>query len=133
MKFRTPISICIFLFWIIIPGSTMALDCKNQKTQTDMKMCASSELDTETTRINKTYNDLRLKLNPAQQQQLKEVQLAWIKFKDLACKLESSGTEGGSVHSSILSACLVAKTKQRNKELEALTNCQEGDLSCLAR
>ena len=58
------------------------------------------------------------------------MQLAWIKFKDLACQFETSGTEGGSVHAMVLAECLIEKTRHRNKELEALANCQEGDLSC---
>lgn len=108
----------------------LALDCKNPQTQTDMNMCAAHDLDRETQKINKTYNTVRAKLSSKQQQDLKEVQLAWIKFKDLACKFEASGVEGGSVYSMILSGCLTAKTIQRNKELDYLLSCQEGDLSC---
>jgi len=97
-----------------------------------MNQCAASELDRETNKINKTYNEFRKKLNPTQKQKLKEVQLAWIKFKDLACQFETSGVEGGSAHSMILMNCLTEKTRQRNKELDALSRCQEGDLSCPA-
>ena len=95
-------------------------------------MCAASDLERETQKINKTYNALRAKLSPKQQKDLKEVQLAWIKFKDMACKFEASGVEGGSAYSMVLSACLSAKTTQRNKDLDFLLNCPEGDLSCPA-
>ena len=114
--------------FISIPAS--ALDCKQPKTQTDMNMCAAAELERETSAINKTYGALRAKLNPQQQQQLKEVQLAWIKFKDSACNFEASGVDGGSLQSMVLSNCLTTKTKVRNKELEQLNDCQEGDVSC---
>ena len=115
-----------------VSSYALALDCQNPQTQTDMNQCATANLDRETKKINKTYKDFRAKLNPTQKQQFKEVQLAWIKFKDLACQFEASGVEGGSAYSMVLAGCLTEKTRQRNKELEALGNCQEGDLSCPA-
>jgi len=130
MKLHTSLLVCSFLSILVVPCSALALDCQNPQTQTDMNQCSSSDLTRETKKINKTYNDFRAKLNPSQKQQLKEVQLAWIKFKDLACQFEASGVEGGSAHSMVLASCLAEKTLQRNKELEALGNCQEGDLSC---
>jgi len=132
MKSHKALLICSFLSSLFVSSSTLALDCQNPQTQTDMNQCASSDLDRETKKINKTYNDYRAKLNPTQKQQLKEMQLAWIKFKDLACQFEASGVEGGSAHSMVLAGCLTEKTRQRNKELEVLGNCQEGDLSCPA-
>ena len=120
-------------FMYFIPSASnyvFAADCQNARNQTEMNQCAYSDLDHETKKINKTYNDYRAKLDPEQKQQLKEVQLAWIKFKDLACKFSASGSEGGSIHPTILAGCLTEKTRQRNKELEALANCEEGDMSC---
>lgn len=130
MKLHTAIFLVGLIVGPFIASSALASDCKNPKTQTDMSLCASTDLDRETIKINKTYNALKTKSNPKQQQQIKEVQLAWIKFKDLACKFEASGVEGGSAYSMVLSNCLVEKTRQRNKELEVLANCQEGDMSC---
>ena len=124
--------VCWGLSSLFVSSAALAVDCQNPQTQIDMNQCASTDLDRETKKINKTYNNFRAKLNPTQKQQLKEVQLAWIKFKDLACKFEASGVEGGSAHSMVLAGCLTEKTRQRNKELEALGNCQEGDLSCPA-
>ena len=132
MKLHKVLLVCSFLSTLFGSSSALALDCQNPQTQTDMNQCASSDLDRETKKINKTYNDFKAKLNPTQKQQLKEVQLAWIKFKDLACQFEAFGVEGGSAHSMVLAGCLTEMTHQRNKELEALGNCQEGDLSCPA-
>ena len=83
------------------------------------------ELDRETKKINLTYNQFRSKLNPAQQQNIKEVQLAWIKFKDLACQFEASSLEGGSAYAMVLTGCLTEKTRQRHQELRALKDCEE--------
>ncbi len=127
-------TLCWFLlfFSLFISNLTFALDCQNAQTQTDLNQCAAAELNQATTQINQTYDQLRAKLNPEQKQQLKKVQLAWIKFKNLACDFEASGVEGGSAHSMILAACLAEQTRQRNTALEALLHCQEGDLSCPA-
>jgi uncharacterized protein YecT (DUF1311 family) len=115
---------------LFFSGSLLALDCGNPQTQADMNICAANDLDRETKKISKTYNAVRAKLDSKQQQDLKQVQLAWIAFKDLACKFEASGVEGGSIHPVIVSSCLKDKTIQRNKELDSLLHCQEGDLSC---
>ena len=132
MKLHKALLVCSFLSSLFVSSSALALDCQSPQTQTDMNQCASFDLGRETKKINKTYNDLRAKLNSTQKQHLKEVQLAWIKFKDLACQFEASGVEGGSAHSMVVAGCLTEKTRQRNKELQVLGNCQEGDLSCPA-
>ena len=130
MKFHTMLLLGLFLSTTTVTNSALALDCRNPQSQTAMNQCASVELEYETKKINKTYNNYRANLDPTHRQQLKEVQLAWIKFKDLACEFDASGSEGGSVHSMVLANCLTEKTRQRNKELETLANCQEGDVSC---
>jgi uncharacterized protein YecT (DUF1311 family) len=132
MKLHKALLVSSFLSSLFVSSFTLALDCQNHQTQTDMNQCASIDLGRETKKLNKTYNNFKAKLNPTQKQQFKEVQLAWIKFKDLACQFESSGVEGGSAHSMVLDGCLTEMTRQRNKELEAMSNCQEGDLSCPA-
>ncbi|MCW5576311.1 MAG: DUF1311 domain-containing protein [Burkholderiales bacterium] len=132
MELHKALLVGSFLSSLFISSSALALNCQDPKTQIDMNRCASSDLDRETKKINKTYNEFRTKLNPAQNQRFKEVQLAWIKFKDLACQFKASGVKGGSAHPMVLASCLAEKTRQRNKELEALNSCQEGDLSCPA-
>ena len=132
MKIQVSLIIGVLLYSLIVSSSALALNCQNPQTQTDMNQCASIDLDRETKTLNKTYGDFRTKLNSTQNQKFKEVQLAWIKFKDLACKFEAAGIYGGSAYPMVLANCLIKKTRQRNKELEVLDNCQEGDLSCPA-
>jgi uncharacterized protein YecT (DUF1311 family) len=131
---KTPVLSLIggLLYGLIAINPAFALNCQNPQTQTDMNQCASIDLDKETKKLNKTYDAFRAKLNPAQKQKLKKVQLAWIKFKDLACQLEASGVYGGSAYPMVMANCLIEKTRQRNKELEALGACREGDLGCPA-
>lgn len=113
----------LFVYNIIFSGSAFAVNCQNPQTQMDINQCATNELSVETTKINATYGRIRAKATPDQKQQLKAVQLAWIKFKDLSCPFQASGIEGGSLYSAVVSACLIEMTKRRNQELEALVNC----------
>ena len=133
MNIKDSLIIGVLLNSLIVSSSALALDCQSPQTQTDMNQCASIDLDRETKSLNKTYEDYRTKLTFSQKKKLKEVQLAWIKFKDLACKFEASGVKGGSAYPMVLAICLAEKTRQRNKELEDLGVCQEGDLSCPAQ
>lgn len=105
---------------IIFSPAAIAQNCKNPMTQMDMNQCAGAELTRETARLNATYHDLRQGLNTSTKADLRQVQLAWIKFKYLACKLEASRAEGGSIYSMVLANCLSELTRQRNKELKAL-------------
>ena len=122
-----------FLCSLFVSSYALALSCQNPQAQTDINQCAFITLELETKKINKAYNDYMANLNSTKKLQFKNVQLAWIKFKDLACQFEASGVAGGSAFSMVLTSCLIKKTRERNKELEALANCQEGDLSCPAR
>lgn len=115
-----------------IMTTAVAQDCRNPRTQVDMNRCSALELEAATKEINRVYNEYRARLSEAQRNQIREVQLAWIGFRDLACKFEASGARGGTANSMVLSSCLTRMTKARTQELKALGNCQEGDVSCPA-
>lgn len=106
-----------------------ALDCDKATTQADMDQCGSQALNKADAELNQTYIDYRNRLNKAQQNQIRDVQLAWIKYRDLSCKYASSST-GGSAHGMALQSCLTQKTQERTKELKALASCPEGDITC---
>lgn len=65
MKPYKPFLIVSFLSSLFVPSVVLGLDYQNANTQADMNQCASSDLARETQIINKTYRDLRAKLNPA--------------------------------------------------------------------
>ncbi|WNF45187.1 lysozyme inhibitor LprI family protein [Pseudomonas sp. SG20056] len=105
-------------------------DCANAMDQLTLNQCAAAEYAAQDKRLNQLYGDYRKRLDDGQKQQLKDVQLAWIKFRDLACAFESASVEGGSAYPMVLNGCLTQKTAARVKELEQLAVCEEGDLSC---
>ena len=107
-----------------------ALDCDKAATQSDMDECSTQALNKADAELNQTYIDYRNRLNKAQQNQIRDVQLAWIKYRDLSCKYASASTTGGSAHGMALQSCLTQKTQERTKELKALSSCPEGDISC---
>lgn len=105
-------------------------ECVDAMEQFTLNQCAADDYARQDKRLNQLYGEYRKTLDEPQKQQLKAVQLAWIKFRDLACSFESASLEGGSAYPMQLNACLAQKTAARIKELEQLASCEEGDLSC---
>lgn len=111
------------------PTSTV---CYAPRYQLDLNTCAAQARTRADQELNQVYAAYKKRLPPNQTQRLKQAQLAWIKFRDASCVFESSGVEGGSAHPMVYLGCLTAKTRDRIKALEALSACEEGDLSCPA-
>lgn len=107
-------------------------DCSAPATQTEMTQCAGQAYSAADKKLNLAYNEYRARLSAEQKKKLTQAQLAWVKFRDLSCAFESSGAEGGSAYPMVRSGCLAAKTESRLKEIKALQECQEGDMSCPA-
>jgi uncharacterized protein YecT (DUF1311 family) len=111
-------------------SGAQAFECAQARTQGEMTACAAQDLAVQTESINTNYNAYRTRLSPAQKLKFKDVQLAWIKYKDTSCTYKASGIAGGSAYQMVLSQCLSAMTHQRNLEIIALMKCSEGDLAC---
>lgn len=122
----------LLLFLLCVPVTVFSANCGDLETQSAMNQCAYREYQQVDKELNEFYNTYRTRLNERQKSQIKEVQLAWVKFRDLACDFESSGVTGGSAYPFILQSCLTAMSRARLAELKYLANCREGDLSCPA-
>ena len=123
-----------FLLAVLLPlmSASAWADCSAPATQSEMTQCAGQAYSAADKKLNLAYNEYRARLNAEQKKKLTQAQLAWVKFRDLSCAFESSGAEGGSAYPMVRSGCLAAKTESRLKEIEALQDCQEGDMSCPA-
>lgn len=97
-----------------------AENCKNPQSQLAMNVCSAKDYEREDARLNKTYKELVAKLEKDRREKLKEIQLVWIKYRDLQCDFDSSTYEGGSMYPMVRSSCLSQMTKQRNKDLKAM-------------
>ncbi|HLU03725.1 MAG TPA: lysozyme inhibitor LprI family protein [Advenella sp.] len=100
-------------------------------TQSDMNQAASTDYKTADARLNKVYREVFNKLEAAQKSDLKAAQNAWIQFRDLDCKFQSSGAQGGSIQAMLIAGCMTDKTQARADELNTLLQCKEGDVSCV--
>ncbi len=98
-------------------AAAAADDCKDPMSQYDMNRCSAKDAGREDALLNKNYKELTGKVDAQEKAQIKTVQLAWIKFRDLQCNYEADRYEGGSMQPLVHSSCLYALTKQRNKEL----------------
>ena len=127
---RSIIISSILLF--CVPIATLSADCGDQTTQSGMNQCAYGEYQKSNKELNEVYRAYRSRLDANQKQQLKDVQLVWVKYRDLTCDFESSGVKGGSVYPFIRQSCLTKMTRARLQEIKFLAHCEEGDLSCPA-
>lgn len=91
--------------------------CDNANTQADINKCMATELSTEDNKLNRSYSDLQRLLNTSEKKQLKTAQLAWIDFRDKACKFSARSFSGGSAYSMALNGCLTTYTHQRRVQL----------------
>ena len=85
-----------------------------------MNVCSAQEYEREDAKLNKNYTELIAKLESKEKEKLKNIQLAWIKFRDLQCDYEASRYGGGSIMPLVRSSCLSQMTKQRNKDLKSM-------------
>jgi uncharacterized protein YecT (DUF1311 family) len=104
----------------IYPPFAAAQNCKNPDTQMAMNVCAARDYEREDRRLNQTYRDLIAKLEQGKREKLREVQRAWLSYRDLNCDFQSDDYQGGTIYSLIQSSCLADMTKQRTKDLKAL-------------
>jgi len=110
-----------------------AFHCPTEpSTQMEMNDCAAQGYEKVNKELNKVYADYRKRLSNTQKLILKDTQLAWIKYRDLACEFESSGAEGGSVRPMVRNYCLAGKARVRLNELEQLASCEEQSEECPA-
>ena len=93
-------------------------DCQEAMTQIAMNQCAAEAYQSEDDLLNQNYKALRAKLSSEEREELKHVQLTWLKYRDQQCAFESARYEGGSIYPLIVSGCLEKLTQQRNAVLD---------------
>ena len=103
----------------LISVQAIAADaCNNAYTQVDLNECTAVNLRNEDQQLNRSYNTLRRFLDAGEKEQLKQVQLAWINFRDKSCKFSARNLEGGSAYRMEHNGCLTNYTKQRRLEFD---------------
>jgi uncharacterized protein YecT (DUF1311 family) len=97
-----------------------AVDCDNAMNQRDMNDCAAAAFKREDARLNKLYKELVGLSDKTEVAKVKQIQLAWIKFRDLHCNYAQGRYEGGRMAPLVGFSCLRDLTRQRNDTLQAL-------------
>lgn len=106
------------IFSCLIATFSMAVfsapNCQNPANQIDTDECAVLEYKKADAQLNKLYKELMGNLEAEDKQQLKQVQLNWVKYKEAQCKLE--GAKYGKMGGLIEKNCQTRITKQRNAD-----------------
>jgi uncharacterized protein YecT (DUF1311 family) len=108
------------------------IDCGQLTVQMEINACAGANLDAADVALNKVYRQVMVQQsNTASKDQLKDVERAWIAYRDRECALEVGPREsGGSIWPMEMSNCLEKKTATRIRELTKLRGCITGVSPC---
>ena len=123
MQMRRPISCLLLLCCVLAAVNTSAQRrqnkdrCDDPQSQAEMNICADKEFRTADAALNRVYNQLSAKLDEGERAKLKEVELAWLKYRDAECEFEASFYERGSMQPLIYSTCLTHITKTRTADI----------------
>jgi uncharacterized protein YecT (DUF1311 family) len=113
----------LFLLVVIAVGFAQAQEkkdpCADAQSQAEMNMCWGKEYKAADARLNKTYQEFASKLDESEKVQLKNAELAWLKYRDLNCEFVADQYKGGSMRPMIAAICLADVTNSRTTELKA--------------
>jgi uncharacterized protein YecT (DUF1311 family) len=114
----------LLLVFLLAAGSalgqgTKKAPCSDANTQAEMNICAGKEYKTADATLNRVYQQLVAMLETEEKAQLREVQTAWIKYRDANCDFVADQYKGGSIRPMIYGLCLADVTRNRTAELRA--------------
>lgn len=93
--------------------------CVDAQSQGEMNICWGKEYQAADARLNSVYREFISKLSPEETAQLKNAQLAWLKYRDANCEFVADQFKGGSMRPMIAAICLTDVTDNRPNELKA--------------
>ncbi|QEY74391.1 lysozyme inhibitor LprI family protein [Pseudomonas denitrificans (nom. rej.)] len=117
---------------LVLSAAALADDCADAQTQAEINACTGAAYKASDKRLNDLNGQYRQRLDAGQRKALTAAQKAWLNYRDLSCQFETAGAKGGSGYPMAYSNCLKAMTDNRIKELQMLSDCQEGDFNCPA-
>ena len=98
-------------------GQKKTEPCVDAQTQTEMSICWGKEYKAADAALNQVYGQLMRKLDEAEKTQLKQVEAAWLKYRDANCEFVADQYKGGSIRPMIAAMCLAETTRNRTVEL----------------
>lgn len=117
---------------LAIAPSAHAADCDSLSNQSAMNQCINNEYKASDAELNKLYKEISQRLKDDQDtlKALRTSQRAWVSFRDAECDFAAINTQGGSIHSMLITSCRNELTQARVKDFTKYLSCQEGDISC---
>ncbi len=118
------LAITFLLLFVMASGAALGQrkkksdPCANPLTQFDMNQCAGKAYRAADETMNQVYGKLFSMLNDDEKAQLREAQLAWLKYRDTNCEFVADEYKGGSIRPLIQATCLAEMTKKRTTELK---------------
>jgi len=110
-----------------------ALKCDDAQTQSEINLCAVQEAKKADAALNRQWAATAAIMRaqdkggytpkdgrPGFYAALLDAQRAWIKFRDLECRVEGYAMRGGSAEPMTVSACLAQVTRARTAQLKDL-------------
>lgn len=113
----------VFVLFFMAGSPAFAANCADPQTQIDMNRCADEAFQAADKRLNAVYQTALRKQKAADAAKIEDfrnIQRAWIKYRDLHCGYASAVYEGGSMAPGVHSACMEKLTEQRIEDIPSL-------------
>ena len=115
--------IAIFIALIAITNPAFAQgnkrpDCKAPQTQMAMNYCAHSAYQAADRTLNQVYQKTMAAQPGQHRNALYQAQIAWLRYRDLACNSYSLMAAGGTMQPMLYSNCLAGLTTARTGLLQ---------------
>jgi uncharacterized protein YecT (DUF1311 family) len=114
------------------------LNCDDPQTQMEINLCAAEDYKQADAELNRQWTATAARMReqdkaayapkdgrPGYYAALLEAQRAWIRFRDLECRVEGYAMRGGSAEPMMISGCLAAVTKARTAQLKEIVAAYE--------
>ncbi len=121
------------LILLALAAANPALKCDDPQTQIELTMCAGEDAKKADAELNRQWAATAAIMRaqdkagyapkdgrPGYYAALLEAQRAWIKFRDLECRIEGFSMRGGSAEPMVINSCLAEVTRARTKQLKQL-------------
>jgi uncharacterized protein YecT (DUF1311 family) len=92
--------------------------CPDAQSQAEMTQCAGKAYKAADAELNQIYQKLVAMLDDDEKAQLKDVETAWIKYRDANCEFVADQFKGGTMRPMVYAFCLADVTKSRTTELK---------------
>ena len=91
--------------------------CSTSVTTVDLRSCFAKAKDAADAQLNAAYQEIRGRLDSADELRLVAAQRFWIQYRDANCTAGRELYAGGTAAPVVYLACLEAMTRARTKEL----------------